>query len=763
MGTGPFERGAGLLGLLALGMLSMSGAYAASFDEDLGKLDAKTEEIAARVVTLEFETRPGAYLTNAEAVSRFQDYLFLHLIGEHQPAAEGFFALVTTGVLADAGLHRDAEWYLAEALVGLQNYKTAASRFQAIVDDPAHPFRDDGVRRLLELYAISGDKESFSKLYDAEIASGRVQPTGLITYSLAKSFYQQKDYAQAEQFFGQVTAENPWYGRARYFLGTIQVIRGNLDAAKTEFQTVSDLSIQTTEDRLVHDLALLALGRISYHTEDYFNASEFYNRIGGDSRYQPDKLYEIIWTSIRRERWRDALNNVEIFLLAYPEHEYSAQLRLLQGHLNFQERAWNDALGAYEQVISEYGPVQARFAALAQPGSSADVAVREVLETQSGSTDLPAYAVAMMRSDPELSRAIGVFRNLESERLDIEASERIISELRAFIDGAGSIGSYERARTDALTMSQSALETRLALLEVEERWLDSLGEVAVNAKLTELANARRALLSRVEPLAGSVATAAKELSTYERSMGEVHAEADNARREAGDRERRIEVLRTELSSIAGLDEATRQAKLAEIDKLGAEVAQFRALEADADQRMAQLRAPSAAVTVNVAEMTTLYAEVASLSQQFIDVRPKRPGLVIADRADADHRMLDDAFARLTGVYESVLRNEGVEVSGIRKRFEEEVVAVAAERTDYEALLGDARTVSLEITRQGFGRLEDFFADSILKADMGIVDVFWAQKLEITDELTRIQDERQAQLDDLAQRFKLIREKMGEPQ
>jgi hypothetical protein len=69
---------------------------------------------------------------------------------------------------------------------------------------------------------------------------------------------------------------------------------------------------------------------------------------------------------------------------------------------------------------------------------------------------------------------------------------------------------------------------------------------------------------------------------------------------------------------------------------------------------------------------------------------------------------------------------------------------------------------LEITREGFGRLEDFFADSILKADMGIVDVYWAEKLEIADELERVRQEREDQLADLQRRFKLIREKMGAP-
>lgn len=748
------------IGLLACVLATT--ARAASIEDDLDDVDARTAELAARTTALELDTRPGAYLSNAEAVSRFQDYLFLHLIGEHQPAAEGFFALVTTGALSDAGLHRDAEWYLAESLVGLENYKTAASRFQVIADDAEHPFRDDAVRRLLELYTMSGDKEAFQSLYDREIASGRVKPTGLITYSLAKNFYQQGDLASAKSYFGQVPEGNAWFGRARYFLGTVLVVEQDLPAAMLEFQKVADLSISTTEDRMVHDLALLAMGRISYHTNEYFAASEFYNRIGGDSQYQADKLYEIIWTSIRREKWHDALNNVEIFLLAYPEHEYSAQLRLLQGHLNFQEQNWTGALGAYEQVISDYTPVQARFESLARPESDAEAAVRQVIESKEQDADLPPYAVAMMKADPELSRAIDVFRDLDLERQDIEASERLIDELRSFIDGSGAIGSYERARTDSLTARQSVIETQLEVLGIEERWLGTLDEGGMAGKIGELTGRRSALVARANALSVGVTKAADDLTAFERSMGDIHAEADNARRDAADRETSITAVRADLAK-EGIDEVTRAELVTRITTLEGEVTAAQGRQDAADRQMAEIQAPpSSSEVVDLSEMGALHADIDQLARDFVAARPSVPGLVVGDRADAKHRSLDDSFSRLTGVFDGIQANEGTEVTGIRERFEFEVTAVAQERVDYEAMIVSARDVSLEITREGFGRLEDFFADSILKADMGIVDVYWAQKLEVADELQRIREERELQMAELEKRFRLIREKMGEP-
>jgi hypothetical protein len=64
-----------------------------------------------------------------------------------------------------------------------------------------------------------------------------------------------------------------------------------------------------------------------------------------------------------------------------------------------------------------------------------------------------------------------------------------------------------------------------------------------------------------------------------------------------------------------------------------------------------------------------------------------------------------------------------------------------------------------LTREGFERMESFFAESVLKADTGIVDVYWARKLELADERERVQQERNDLVAELNRRFELIRQKM----
>ena len=742
-------------------LLAAGSAWAASFDATIEVVAARSSEISERVDEMEAEARPGAYLTNAEAISRFQDHLYLHLIGEHGPAAEGFFSLVTTGALTDSGLHRDAEWYLAEALLGLENYNSAAERFQLIVADEEHPFRDDAVRRLLELYAKASDKEAFRDLYDNEIVPGRVKPTALITYSLAKSFYQQDDLENAKGYFRAVEPGTEYYARARYFLGTVAVVENDLESAIRFFEEIAELPYASDEDRRVHDLALMALGRIHYHLQDYFQASEYYNQVAGDSAYQADKLYEVIWTSIRRERWRDALNNVEIFLLAFPDHEYTAQLQLLQGHLNFEEGNWTDALEAYEQVVADYAPVRDRFSSLALPGSQAEAEVREVIEDIEGAAGLPPYAIAMMRNDNILGRAMRVFQALEDERRDIEASERLIADLQAFLRSSGSMGSFEVLRLEAIEQRAEIVRQRMALLEAQGLWLESqYVETGLPPNVVQLEGRRRDLAARFAASEDQVVAGRTVLDDYERHVGALRTEAMGVRAEVDAADREREALETRLGLATPISDGERAQIESRLAELGAELDVARDRLRSIDDQISAIDVPDVLETVRPDVADAVFDEVSTLANDYAALRVEAPQPMV-DRIEAAEALLADSYLRLGGVFSAIGEVEASEVGRLRERFEQEVDEVGRQRLDHQATLAAARGVSLKLTRDGFGRLEDFFSASVLKADTGIVDVFWAQKLEVADELQRVKAEKDQLVSDLEQRFRFIREKMGE--
>ncbi|MBW2252959.1 MAG: tetratricopeptide repeat protein, partial [Deltaproteobacteria bacterium] len=703
------------------------------------------------------------FIAERDALVRYEDYVYLYMIGEHELAAEGFFTLVTTEALGDVGLHRDAEWYLAESLFKMGNISTAEARYLVIADDDQHPFRDDAVRRLLELYATTGQSEEFAAFYEEEILNGRVRPSDLITYSLAKSFYFQGRYDEAVAHFRQIPPESPYLGKATYFLGTVHVVRGDLDAAIEPFTIAAEQTVDTLDDRQVHDLALLALARIYYEQGKLPEAAEIYGRVGGDSEYLAEKLYEVIWTFIKQEQYRPALDGVEIFLLRFPEHQYTAQLKLLDGHLRLEQNEFDTALDTYEKVVTDYTPIRERFRELARSDAEPRQYFQQILATAEGdpadSDGLPAYAVAMMVSDESLSRALGVYREIVHQEEQIEESEALIAELRAVLDSSVGIGGYERLRYDILFGQSLATESQLQLLEAEEQWLDNEGGAEVRRALEPYRAQRHELVERAKGVSFDVGAeeAFRARQQYLDNLGEL--------------QQMVEMLQAESEALrAALVEDTAgegEPRLSPAEKEQAR-ADLGTVETDLETLLAELETLRAAgpSTEWDVRLRTQEADVAitigALRRSYETLRADVPS---ADdtyaRIDLLHETLEGNQGRLGALRSKLTSMESSELGRIRARFEYEVEEVATQRVELEDTLGRAEEVSVALTRSGFGRLEDFFAESVLRADMGIVDVYWSQKVDVADQRARMAQERAGLLSDLEARFSLIRQKLGQ--
>ena len=141
-----------------------------------------------------------------------------------------------------------------------------------------------------------------------------------------------------------------------------------------------------------------------------------------------------------------------------------------------------------------------------------------------------------------------------------------------------------------------------------------------------------------------------------------------------------------------------------------------------------------------------------------DVKQTDASIVFA-RIDGNYTSLEHASSLLEKVREDFEALESNEMDRMRQRFQHEVDEVARQRDLLSATLSEAEAVSIDLTRSGFGRLEDFFAESLLRADVGIIDVYWAQKVEVSEEKTRILEERKTLRDEIERRFALIEQKM----
>ena len=749
----------GLVGLLAAG---------AARGADLDELEADVRELALQAEMLhEQALDDGGPLRAGGAVRRFQDLLYRYLVGEYQAAAEGFYGLVDSGALEDPVLRYDAQWYLADALFRLGNHATAAGRFQDVADDPNHPFRDDAVRRLLEIHATTGDLAAFQRLYRDEIERGRVKATDVITYSLARSFWLQGDLAAAEARFREIPVESPWYARARYHLGTFAVQRGALRDAVPFFTEVARLPAETPDAEQVRDLALLALGRIHYELGEYLPAAEWYARIAADSRYAADKLYEISWTFIRTQAWQDALRGIEIFLLVYPDHEYAPQMRVVKGKLHLAERQYDDALAVFSEVMTEYAPVRDRFAAMAlELDDPDDDFFARVLAAARGEAvaQLPPYATSLMRTDPDLERVVDLLATLDAQSETIRASEDIIRKLQLVL-GADSLGRYDELRQQSLVASWRALERSLALMEAELQWQKRSRATAGGGRDRQALEQRRAALAgRAAEHARLAMARDEELLEGRRVVHRLRSDALALRHLAETQSRQITLLERATGSDDTGDPEVRRLLLDDLQRLRADMGKAMDEARELEARITELQSAPSTVSEPGLRLTDadlqIMQEAESLAREIASARDPGSDTEIGRRFDAAQLALARAQERLQQVHTALARIERAEIVRIREQFEAEVVAVADEREDHTRLLADARATAVPATRRGLERLAGMFDRSVLDADMGAVDVHWAQKLDVAREIERLREERRQMLETIGQRFDTIEQKIG---
>jgi tetratricopeptide (TPR) repeat protein len=657
-----------LFGVLACCVALLGGASDAAGSDALAQVagaEARVDEAARAARLLEMEVAPGrARFTEAMAMQRYQDAVYDYLVGNFTRAAESFFVLVTTAALEPAGLQWEAEWYLAESLLQMGNPEIAEPMYVTIIGDDGHPFRDEAVRRLLEIYSLDEDASRFDRIYQQEILRGKVAPSDLILYAVGKAFYVKGDLPKAKSYMGELPATSAYYARARYFLGAMLVAQGDqasLADALPYFSEIVELPAETPVDRQVRDLAILAMARVHYEFSQFDKAVEYYGKVDQTSAFLVEKLHELVWSHIKEQSYEDALAAVDVFLLAFPQHRYAADLQLVRGHLLYRENLYEDALGAYEKVIADFTPIRQRFAKMAAETDDAESYFQEILalgedvdlDAPRAEGQLPAYAVSVMLADNDFKRALVVARDIQQQDEAVSASEKLVDELDEVLGrGAGAIDIASlRGRVQAARAA--SLGARVALLDAELGWLESAG--GANVQVAGL----RARLSALASEVGDAQRAAEAAGSSEAPPPGI-----------GQTSSQLVVLWQDA-------QATRETAgiAVDIDTTGARID---ALHATVDQALTRLDRVEA--SLGAEQDTELYRIRGTFAEQVVEVGVQREQLTVASggAAKVAATLVQQNFQKLEEQFAASVLGADM---GIVNVYWSQWVAVGDERTE----------------------------------------------------------------------------------
>ena len=297
------------------------------------------------------------------------------------------------------------------------------------------------------------------------------------------------------------------------------------------------------------------------------------------------------------------------------------------------------------------------------------------------------------------------------------------------------------------------------LLEAEEEWLFQNTSGAAKRAVEDLSEQRADLMLQSNKAGTLVENAEGRLKAYEAEALRVRGETTVALGELRQRQVDLKDLKRQLQDLGPED-----------PRRGEVESEMRAVEEEMLSTQRRLEAIKLEMSrdevIGVVEKaekekdSMVAAGVEKLRAKYRDARKNASGDAgEIRRVDQLFQNLEDCNGALRSSMKRLRAMEQAELGRIRARFELEEQEVASQRSELARTLVKAEKVSVSLTRAGFRRLEDFFGDSVMRADMGLVDVAWAKKMDIADEKRRVSKDKSELLNDLGRRFDLIKQKL----
>lgn len=330
---------------------------------------------------------------------------------------------------------------LADALWEQGELREAQQWYTILVEQqPPHPRAQAGLLRLLEIATQLHTDDDGRKWLERLARIPAAEQLSESAYVRGKFHFMRRDYEAAVAALTPIAPANPYYLRARYFIGAAAVAKGQLAAAEAEFRTLTTRPLpDRDDDRRVVELSHMALGRIYHELGQSERAHAAYLHISQKSNLFKDAIYEAAWSAIRAKDYGRAEQALELLLLAYrdaPQASYAAaEAKVLLGNLQLRRGEPDSALAWFERTRAELGPLVEKLGdLLGQRGEPAE-RVRSLIEHNLRSFDLdkvsPPPVRPLIQTNPEVQRFFSLSRELgETQRTleELEATLQILDK-----------------------------------------------------------------------------------------------------------------------------------------------------------------------------------------------------------------------------------------------------------------------------------------------------------------------------------------------
>jgi tetratricopeptide (TPR) repeat protein len=767
--------------------LLLLGSQLAQAD-DLDATTSELNDIETRVTQLKAaalrgsEVRSSTYveerLTDGELFFRLHDYVRA--------------SIILTDIVENFPNHQaypDAVFLLAESLFNASDLLGARANYRKLIehaDLPAfRPHVQPALARLIEIAIKTRDFDGVD-LYFARLARlppGEVEAA--TAYFRAKYLYSvavpndalngsegplpQVDpdkLEQARAAFDAVPGASPYALEAHYFSGVIFTLRGQYNPAIDAFKSVVAVAPQDENQREAVEQAELALGRLYYETDQVKLAIDAYQSLPRTSKHFETALYEIAWTYIRQGDSTHADRSLEVLNVAAPDSQYIPDAKILRGNLLLRDGRFAAAGGIFSEVIKDFQPVRDQLDRLiaeqADPPDYFRELVKKNLSVFDDAAFLPPLALRWAQIEGDMKRAVRAVGDLSQARDMTRETGDIADRLNSALTAQNRVNIFP----DLREQRERAVTLRNRLGRVRQQLIAADGAQTKQYNNAELA---------------SVQTQRREL---ERALASLPYKKSDLDRRASDADTQFIGLDKQLSALEvqllGMDARIVATERFVTDTMGSEEQR-----PGAEAVIGELRGHRQAVSDYRETLALLKKdlEVARLQvgvgdnsyTRDDDVRTRYAALVARER-QLVAALGGRSSGRVDGLFERAAKAE----AAIDQR-DKQIDEVVDERTrDMQRVLGeetgklegyrvslaelDTETVDVAgvIAYANYRQVQRRFYDLVMKADLGVVDVGWAEREEHRNRIEALTLDRSRTLQALDDEFKEVVDDRGKP-
>ncbi|MGD8317714.1 MAG: tetratricopeptide repeat protein [Myxococcales bacterium] len=745
-------------------------------NRELSDLESDTQRLMARRIPAE-GLKSGTFveerLTDGELYLRLGDYLRA--------------AILFTDIVDHYSEHRaypEALFLLGESLFSAGDYLGARKRYAEVIDRGSDPAFSDylqpSLSRLIEISIHTRDFRDMDK-YFARLEALPSEALSVSTaYFRAKYLYNravpirdvleappdaslpgidQGRLEQARLGFLSIPAGTAFSLRARYFVGTIYILRKELLDAIAAFRGIIGQEPANEEERKVIELTYLALGRLYYETEELPQAVEAYRAIGQASPHFDRALYELAWTYIRMGDPVQAERALEVLSVAAPDSPLNADGKVLRGELLARAGRYEEAEVVFDEVRETFVPIRNDLVRTRNEHPDLHAYFRKLVRENLDAFDiddfLPESARPWIDLEGDYERALGVLSDLSESKRLVEETDELAERLTAVLNAPNRVSVFSDLRRQlerTTALRNRAAQLRGVLIESEARKLgDGAGELArARARRRELQAAVMGMPVKTEDF---VARDMEQLEEYRAA------------------ERKLQALRVEILGLeARIVASQRGLAVADPEKLNRKAlqAELAAHQREVEQyetRLVTLRRGLEVGRLHVGAGDKRYQADDRERSKFVDLVDRERKL-----AGSAGAVYDATFRRIAAVERSLTQRDA-ELQAVVKRRAGQMLSVVNEETAnlrryrnaLAALEGETVDVVGAIAYLNFSRIHDRFYELVLRADLGKVDLAWAKREQHrlrVDELTR---ERARELQALDDEFRDVMDQGRSPE